>query len=562
MVLSAEALDEAFPFHLRFGRDLILREVSARLRKQFPDMQAGLPLAEHWSIARPKIPMDFDALQANRGLGSTITHRTQKFRLRGQFLANQPDEELIFVGKPWAESISELAATGITLADYAGHDSMADSFLAVQRQEELIKDLKAERAQLSEKVEARTQELSATLNREADRSRFSRTIQGIWNLDDLFMRMAILVAEIMQFDDCVLYLREGSQLIQKGAHGIKMQGNEITQPIIISVGTGIVGRCAASASPIRVADVAQIEDYIPDVYPGASELAVPVIYRGDVLGVFDSESKTPGKFTQADEEMLTALARIAAPAIVAAQSIRSAEAQASKEREQLRLKNRLFQTSSHEFRTPLTQLISSADILVNYWENLDDQVRREKVESMQTAISRLKVLIDQVLSFREVQQSNIGIQERETNLLLFMEQSVPPILEAHARSEDLILEISSGLEDASTDPEFLFRIISNLVTNAAKYSEKGTPIRITAHPLSSGFRIEVEDHGRGIPAADQESVFEAYFRHPNASDTPGAGLGLAIAKEAVERLGGHIELTSTPGKGTTFRVEIPEGPLG
>ncbi len=167
---------------------------------------------------------------------------------------------------------------------------------------------------------------------------FAESSGGTDDLDELFWRMADDIAAALSLEDCVLYLREGEMMVQKGAYGIKAQDHKVMEPIEIPVGSGIVGTCAATGLSQRVDDVSKFPGYIPDQFLGASELSVPVIFENRVIGVFDSEASRLGAYSDRDCELLQKFARIAAPRIVAAlQQVKLEEFVVSlvEEREQL-----------------------------------------------------------------------------------------------------------------------------------------------------------------------------------------------------------------------------------
>src|SRR5213078_126732 len=111
------------------------------------------------------------------------------------------------------------------------------------------------------------------------------------------------------------------------------------------------------------------------------------------------------------------------------------------------------------------------------------------------------------------------------------------------------------------DADALGRVLLNLVDNAARYSPAGAPITLRGLPGAPGrARMEVADRGPGIPPEERERVFERFHRAPSSDPGDGAGLGLAISAEVVERLGGTLSVASRPGRGSTFAVELPLGP--
>ncbi len=147
---------------------------------------------------------------------------------------------------------------------------------------------------------------------------FAEVIGSISDIDELFWVMADSVASIMGLDDCVLYLRDGENLVQKSAFGVKADGTQISNPITILLGEGVVGTCAETGQAQHVDDVTLFPGYIPDQFSGASEMAVPVKFENHVIGVFDSEASAKNAFSARDVQFFARLSCIAAPRIYAA----------------------------------------------------------------------------------------------------------------------------------------------------------------------------------------------------------------------------------------------------
>ena len=149
---------------------------------------------------------------------------------------------------------------------------------------------------------------------------FARAILRQQSLEDLMWSLAERIGTLLCFDDCVIYLIEDGVLVQKAAFGVKNPvGREIFEPITIPIGEGIVGRVAKLGVAEMIRDVRNDPTYIPDQFPGMSELAVPIIFEDRVIGVLDSEADEVAAYSEDDREALQWLANISAPRTVSAQ---------------------------------------------------------------------------------------------------------------------------------------------------------------------------------------------------------------------------------------------------
>lgn len=160
------------------------------------------------------------------------------------------------------------------------------------------------------------------------------------SLEDLVWTLAEEIGAALDFDDCVVYLREGDSLLQVAAFGPKSPADrKIKNPISIEVGDGITGLVARSGISMLIRDTAEDPLYVPDIVEGRSELAVPLVHAGEVLGVIDSESPQVGAFSEADRGFMQQVADLAAPRLAAARA--EAAHRADLERRILELESRL-----------------------------------------------------------------------------------------------------------------------------------------------------------------------------------------------------------------------------
>lgn len=228
-------------------------------------------------------------------------------------------------------------------------------------------------------------------------------------------------------------------------------------------------------------------------------------------------------------------------------------------------KSRFLANVSHEIRTPLTSLLGTTELLED--TGLDEQQARF-VEVVNRSGQRLLTLVNDILDIARIDAGETRVQCRPFDVRRLV-GDVVSLYDIGARRKGLELhcDLSPGVpEEVVGDPDRLAQVLTNLVDNAIKFTEHGCVVlRVCADRLSAHgpvLRIDVADSGIGVGTVDQESVFEA-FHQVDTSVTRkygGAGLGLTISRNLIELMGGSLSVESSPGKGSTFSIELPLDP--
>jgi signal transduction histidine kinase len=228
-----------------------------------------------------------------------------------------------------------------------------------------------------------------------------------------------------------------------------------------------------------------------------------------------------------------------------------------REQELGELKTRFVSMVSHEFRTPLEVIVSSADILDRYLDRLPAAERAEHVAAIQHAVKRMSGMMEDVLLLGRFESDRQQFSPDDLHLKALCRRLADEMRSATAGKCPIELTLDDALPLARADEKLLRHILTNLLSNAVKYSAAGAPVRFTVAREGNAAVLRVSDSGLGIPAADQSRLFEAFHRGGNTDQIPGTGLGLVIVKRSVELHGGTIEFSSEEGKGTTFIVRLP-----
>lgn len=225
-------------------------------------------------------------------------------------------------------------------------------------------------------------------------------------------------------------------------------------------------------------------------------------------------------------------------------------------RELDRMKSDFVSTVSHELRTPLTAIKGFAETLVVRWPALDEDMRRDLVQRIATAGARLDHLISDLLDFTRLERGQLRIELGPRELAPLVSRTLERL--GGLLDEHLVeVEVPEGLAVVA-DETALTRILENLLTNAAKFSASGTPIRIAATRSGRGsIVLSVADQGTGIPPDQLDRIFERFYRVPDSAAL-GTGIGLAVVKEFVQAQHGRVWAESQPGDGSIFSIEFRE----
>lgn len=220
------------------------------------------------------------------------------------------------------------------------------------------------------------------------------------------------------------------------------------------------------------------------------------------------------------------------------------------------LKSRFVSMASHEFKTPLTSILSSASLLERY-NDTDQQERRDKhIQRIKQSVQNLTNILNEFLSLEKIDSGRVDIHQDHIFLNEMMEQIREEFVPLLHPNQKIKVELAETCEIIS-DSHLLKNIMINLISNAIKYSMEGKDITVRVIELQEEIQIEVEDQGIGIPDEDKKHMFERFFRAANVLNIQGTGLGLTIVKRYVDLLKGDISFDSTLEKGTTFRVKLP-----
>jgi signal transduction histidine kinase len=357
---------------------------------------------------------------------------------------------------------------------------------------------------------------------------------------ELFAVLLPRIREILGADTCAVLMldEEENELVARAAVGLE---EEVERGVRIPVGRGFAGRVAAERRPVILDDVDQADVLNPILREKGikSMLGVPLLVRGNVIGVLHVGTLTHRAFTSGDVELLSLVAERVALAVERGQlHERIVELE--------ELKSNFVAIASHELRTPATSVYGVLATLAER-DGLPLEMRERLISVGYEQAQRLRRLIEHLLDLSQLDAVAVSVDPKplalHSELASLVAATVPP-------GTPVQLDVPADLA-VEADPLVLERIVSNLLLNATRYGSP--PIRITAEESQHQLRIAVEDRGAGVPEEMQPHVFERFVRAEGAG---GTGLGLTIARGYARAHGGELVLTPT-ASGARFELVLP-----
>jgi len=228
-----------------------------------------------------------------------------------------------------------------------------------------------------------------------------------------------------------------------------------------------------------------------------------------------------------------------------------------KERELNELKSRFVSIASHEFRTPLSTILSSASLIARYKENAEQHKRDRHINRIKTSVENLTNILDDFLSLGRLDEGTIQVSASQFDLVHLAQEVVEEMQPVADHGQQVILKISGKSRWLNLDRQIIKNIMINLLSNAIKYSPNGENAKLSVNFGKRRIRIQADDKGLGIPKEDQGRLFERFYRARNVTNIQGTGLGLNIVKKYVELMEGKITYRSVLNQGSSFTVTLP-----
>ncbi len=218
---------------------------------------------------------------------------------------------------------------------------------------------------------------------------------------------------------------------------------------------------------------------------------------------------------------------------------------------------RVVSAISHDIRTPLAVISTSKDMLSRYYERLTEERRSAAFETIDKQLAFVSRMLDDLSKIVKGVLIEGQLELKATNLRTLCQVTVDELKQTIGQKHRLVLDADWQHELVMVDETLIQRILFNLLSNAIKFSPEGSRITLRLEQNERQTVLKVSDEGIGIPAEDQERIFDMFYRAGNAQQITGTGVGLSIVKECVERHAGRVLVESQVGVGTTFTIELP-----
>lgn len=410
---------------------------------------------------------------------------------------------------------------------------------------------------LEERVAARTRDLQLAAD-------VSKQINTLLSLDELLKQVVSLTSTSFNFYSTAVYLFSERHKALIRATGADAKGEPMIVPelqrVAIDLQPSLIAEAARARQAMVVNDITQSDSFLPlaSLPNTRSELALPLLAKNELLGIFDLQSETINRFSPEVINVLSTLADQIAIAVRNANLFTDAEAARVAAEEANQIKSKFLANMSHELRTPLNSILNFTELVA---DGDLGEVNEGQVEALKEVVdngTHLLSLINDILDVTkiEVGMMELFIQDVDINALLESVMSTAKVLVKDKPTVEIILNAEPDLPVIVGDRRRIRQILLNLIANAVKFTNEGS-ITIGAKRANSHIQFTVKDTGFGIAPEDQATIFDSFKQaKPGMLASSGAGLGLAISKHLAELHGGTIWLESEIGKGTTFFVTI------
>lgn len=229
----------------------------------------------------------------------------------------------------------------------------------------------------------------------------------------------------------------------------------------------------------------------------------------------------------------------------------------SKEKELNEIKSRFVSMASHEFRTPLSTVLSSAALVSKYTQTEEQDKRDRHINRIKDSVKHLNDLLEDFLSLGKLEEGKVMMKAEVLKVKEFLGEACEEVSAILKKGQKIHID-HTGNNKFATDKKLFRNILINLLSNAAKFSEEGSHIYINSSLSGLRLTVSIRDEGIGISEEDQQHMFTSFYRGKNAINIQGTGLGLHIVRRYVDLIHGDIRLESILGKGSTVTVDLPD----
>jgi signal transduction histidine kinase len=411
----------------------------------------------------------------------------------------------------------------------------------------------------AEEAEALRDELGRRADLLDAANRCARALSSSLDLDEAVNAFIRELRGLVPFDRMAIVLGEDGR-----ARIIATAGQEAGGPM--SAGAEFSSENSLISDVVKHGQTVYRRDMEPPAYVEEEQLvkiglrsrvAAPLLAGARPIGLLSLSRREPDAFREHEIELASLLGRLAASAV---QNIRAYESERRTVEELRRLsalRADFVSLVSHELRSPMAAVIGAARTLQARWRELQPDQRESFLSLIGDETTRLAALIGDVLDTSRIDAGTFTYRFSDVDIAALVRDTVA--MAAVGQDEvPIVAEVAGGASSiVRGDPERLRQIFGNLIDNAVKYSPIGEPVEVRVSNANRAVLVSVRDRGPGIGQEDQRLIFEKFGRVAGGNTKPGSGLGLYIARSIAETHGGTIAVSSAPGRGATFTVELP-----
>jgi signal transduction histidine kinase/CheY-like chemotaxis protein len=425
---------------------------------------------------------------------------------------------------------------------------------------------------LEQRVEARTRELTDALNELRALGEVGRAVSSTLDLPTVLTSVVSHAVELSGSDAGAIYEYDETteEFHLRASHQMEEQLAQALRLNPIRFGSGTVGRAAAIAAPVQVTDILDEQEssatrtrsILRDV-GYRSLLAIPLLREGRVMGGLSVYRREAGNFSKEVVNLLQTFATQSVLAIQNARLFREIEDKSRQLEVASRYKSEFLANMSHELRTPLNAIIGYSEMLEEEAADLGQKTFIPDLQKINGAGKHLMSLISNILDLSKIEAGKMDLYLENFEIVPMIKEviaTVKPLIEKNANT--LQLHYADGLGQMRSDVTKLRQMLFNLLSNASKFTERGTiTLRVDRESANgSGWvSFSVSDTGIGMTPEQTSKLFQAFTQADTSTTRKygGTGLGLAISQKFCHLMGGEITIESAVGQGSTFKVRLP-----
>jgi signal transduction histidine kinase/HAMP domain-containing protein len=440
--------------------------------------------------------------------------------------------------------------------------ALADEFNRMTTQ------LQESHANLERQVEERTRELARSVEELKALGEVSQAVSSSLDLQTVLTTVVDRAVQISGASAGVIY--EYDEAIQefrlRASHGVEEELIDILMRARIQVGTGAVGRAAATRAPVQVTDMLNEGGTIlPQVRPLLAQsgyqslLAVPLLIEQQIVGGLVIYRPESGSFSH---EVVNLLQTFATQSVLAIQNARlflEIEDKGHQIEIASKHKSQFLANMSHELRTPLNAILGYTELIMDDIYGEVPEKIRDVLDRVQKSGHHLLSLINAVLDLSKIEAGQLTLSLSDYSIKEVVYTAMTSVESLAAEKQlNMAVEFGPDLPTGKGDERRIAQVLLNLLGNAIKFTDSGE-VKICVTTADGTFLVAVSDTGPGISTDDQGRIFEEFHQADSSSTKQkgGTGLGLAIAQRIIEMHGGRIWVESSPGKGATFWFTLP-----